>query len=456
MSLKTAEQVLNEMLGTQGLTLDQALAIVLEAAKDSNTITVREGQSVQAANTASDYVIVCPGTYTEANGTITLRANTRVVPEIPNTVIFDCDVVIEAGAVLGYGIQVTGTVSGAGIALTDPATSPLWFGDGSDGSFTMIYNGVNLSEQRSYLDFLIISNLTCYTNGIPLICSGKLLIDGTLSDYSGKNGNNGEAGVGSGAIGGLGGASLAKTSSLSCLWYHWKNGNTTAFGAGGSGGKSGAAATVGSSPQNYFGYTVFPIGGSTGGGGLGGGNGAAGGMAYCGTQFYPLTHLLKGAIGLWSADGGWRYIYGGVNGCGGGGGGRVFDGDSIYYNGGGGGGGGLGGGIITIYANELEIGASGMIDASGGNGGNGGDGVSTYGGGGGGGSAGGGGVVVILCNKLTCADDISNHINVAGGIGGSGGSLTNPTESRRGASGANGYDGRWMVVELSTGRIWHG
>jgi hypothetical protein len=360
-----------------------------------------------------------------------------------------------------------------------------WFGDGSDGSYSLgegqgaVSGLLQLDEGYNYRllrdgffeNLTIQSDATLHTDGYRIFCTGTLNVLGTI-DYSGNDGmNGGDASDGLGGSGGSGGVAVT-------------GGYFPSMGKGGDGGAGKSCPNVSAS---YNGEQ-----GTVGGNGSAGAYAIGDGVAQYGTSGQggyvegyppapagvnsgsPTATLLANSAGttrkLFTAylgrviDGNGlsvrQYCSRQGNAGGGGGGTGTFHASSsplsppaFAGSGGGGGGAGSDGGTIGIYARIIS--GNGVIKSEGGIGGNGGNGSDgkrdeTYftgaggGGGGMGGNGGNGGLIYIVSNSYQFTGDTS----VSGGEGGLGGDGGNPVSygitayaGSKGADGTNGYSG---------------
>jgi hypothetical protein len=192
-------------------------------------------------------------------------------------------------------------------------------------------------------------------------------------------------------------------------------------GAGGAPGSGGYAGGSGApTPAGSYYHGAQGLGGGGGGGGQLSSNMATGGAGG--------GHQIAGGPGLRSD--GLILVTGGspytslppLQGGSGGGGGSVEPDSSIADNDSGAGGGGGGGAVSIIATGDITVGASGGIDASGGEGG---WSSCTSGGGSGGGGAGGaiellGGTMPVTTGTLDVSGGLGNATNGPGGDGGDG------------------------------------
>lgn len=340
----------------------------------------------------------------------------------------------------------TGTLIRGNIGINDNSTSAtlsaLFYGDGSDGEYTLdgtqaAVGGLFSKSSNTYtlLRDANFSNLTI-SAGVTLKPAGYLLRAVGVLTNAGTIENNGVAGSdGNGTTnntpgtGGAGGAA--------------GTGNTLAAGtAGVTGGTGGTSGNVGSAGTN--GTSQNPslgVNGAAGGKGTdaGANSGGAGGSAGTATAenmnftLTPISNLTANAVNsnviffaFSGATSGLTLSPSAGSGAGGGAGGT----GGVAGSGGGGSGGS--GGIIYIGASTIVN--TGTIRANGGNGGNGGSGTL----GGGGGAGGSGGIIILAYKTLT-----AGTIQVAGGTGGTAGS-----GGVDAANGSNGTTGVYYKVVL--------
>lgn len=279
------------------------------------------------------------------------------------------------------GSAVAGTVS-ISIGATDSGSGGGggdgfgYFGDGSDGSQTLVGN-VSL-QNDSYFENLDLAGFTLTTQGVRVFVNGTLTISaGSIIRANGNAGTPGADGAG------ISGGGVGPVRTL----------GNVGSGGGGDGSAGGAVPAYGAE-----------VGADGGAGGAGdAGAGGAGGVA---TPIDPLTsetpRSLPCAVQMYAMDrvAGIQHLNGGA---GGGGGNREVGVAS-------GGGGGAGGGILMIAARTIVLAATGTVQANGGNGG-----IGAPGGNAGGGGGGGGGIVSLVYETL---QDAGGTIEANGGIGG--------------------------------------
>jgi hypothetical protein len=319
----------------------------------------------------------------------------------------------------------TGTVIRGNVGWADNEnfsyTQFFFGGDGSDGvgvadgstalaGATLSGGNYTLTREVYYTNLTISNGVTVYPAGMRIFCTGTLAVNGKIS----RNGNSGtynsnqDEGINDGNHGqaGVGGAALADG--------YLKGSLAGPNGATGTSKVPGTAGTNGSNTSNSIGTN-----GVAGGKGGNSSSYSGGAASTGGTATQSITKL--------SAN--WNYQsmldvsttgstikYDNSASAGSGGSGSEISGARLSA---GGGGAGSAGGIIAIYAKEIIIGATGVIEANGGNGGAGGNAVvGGNGGGGGGGGGGNGGQIILAYTSLTN----NGSITVTGGTGGSAGS----------------------------------
>ena len=364
----------------------------------------------------------------------------------------------------GDGISVSQTGNDVTISALQDNTL---FGDGSDSDNTIVAD-TDLSRDWHYTNLVINATKNLNTKSYRLFVNGTLTVNGTIRNNGGVGGNGGNGGNGSLATGGTAGtAGSAGTAVASGSLPGGIAGTAGIAGVAGNGsstqnldgniGNSGASASAITKPI----VTTSPNAGKNGGAGGGvtynsGTNAQSGGSAggassvgaASGTAFnkpttvfgaYHLADMLPSAapLNMCLAQAG--------NGSGG-------SGACCVQSGGGGSGGsggsGSSGGPVVIFARNIVIGASGVIESVGGNGGTGGNGGNGWcgapnntsaggGGGGAGGQGGSGGVIVLVYETLTNG----GTIRVNGGTGGTGGSGGSGAACASGYTGANGNGG---------------
>lgn len=313
--------------------------------------------------------------------------------------------------------------SAAGVPSWDTFTNfskALYFGDGSDGSFSASSGITTLSKDTYYTNLTLSGTANIITNGYRIFVLGTLDITSAGANairYNGTNGINANV-----TLGGAGGA---------INFGRNVGGGNVAGGGGGNANIAGGAGGVSSAVQ---------LGGNSRTGGAGGTTGGTGGLAG-GTVVQ--TTILTFSTRRWCED----IIIGivlAIGGQGGGGGG----GGVTAAEAGGGGGGGSGAGIVWISANIINRGsgtAASAISAKGGNGGNGGTTITATRGGGGGGSGGGGGFIYLAYGTLI-GTTVTDALDVSGGSGGNGGNGS--TTGFGGAGGGSGGAGQIYILNL--------
>lgn len=312
-----------------------------------------------------------------------------------------------SGDAIFKSVQIGG--SNRQYSITDDGI--LNFGDGSDGA-AIIVGDTTLTADKYYTTLKVNAGVNLYPNGYRIFVNDTLTVNGTI-DRNGSSGGNG--GTPQPYSAGTGG-------SLS-------DGYLKGSIAGGDGGLGGRDGSSNGDPGSNGSNTINSIGSSsTGNGGDGGdsiegpigGNGGNGGTATTANVKLIANWHLATLLDVSSTGATVKYDNSASAG-GGGGGGR---GIGASESGGGGGGGGSSGGIIAIYAKNIIINSTGIIQANGGNGGNGGNG-NTDGAGGGGGGGGNGGQIILVYNNLINTGAITVSAGT-GGVAGTGGSgMTN-------------------------------
>lgn len=343
-------------------------------------------------------------------------------------------------------------------------STPVFFGDGSDGDVTISTNTV-LTSVKYYNNLTVDSGVSLtgnYTQPMEIYVKGRLTCNGHINvdgrgnaggaggHYigSGGTGTAGTAGVNGAGSGGAGGASVQAT------------------GASGNGGNGGPGVPAYGGGAGQAGQPGHPNASSPHAGGAGGGAGSSPTdmknlLTYITTS--PKTNLFGAGGG-----GGGGSQKGGNGGNGspipavsGGGQPGMPGGDAT------GGDGGAGGGFLIIYAKEIVVGSTGIISSDGSDGGDANtslDGQSNpykgpqqypyYGGGSGGGGGGnggaggggggGGGTLLFVYNSLAnngtirCAGGSGGLGNAPGGTGGAGQPTSYPQFSSPGSPGGNG------------------
>lgn len=316
------------------------------------------------------------------------------------------------------------------LGLVPPGAATGIYGAGSDGA--LVFDGVNpvlditpsggvytLTRSIYPSQVTIQAGVTVVCNSREIICSGNVLIEGSLT----ANGGNGADGTQIGGAG-LGGSAISAGDV----------GGSQAGSAGGA-GNTGAGSAAGA----VTGHQNCLIGAVTGGAGGAGGNGSSGSGGASGSGGVATYRPYRRYTGHIIA--GDTLLTGGPGGRGGGGGG----GDGTN-KGGGGGGGGAGGGIIHLAARKVTVNATGLLSATGGNGGDGGSPTTGNAGGGGGGGGGSGGAIILVAEVLEIAP---GTLTVAGGAGGIGGTASGT--GTNGVAGTNGPAGKIIQFASRTG-----
>jgi hypothetical protein len=285
----------------------------------------------------------------------------------------------------------------------------LYFGDGSDGNFT-VSTTTTLTSDKFYNNLTV--NGTLNTDGYRVFVMGTLSGTGTIANNNTSAG--GDGGVDGTGVGGTAGP--AKGSGPL---------KGVAGVVGGSGGDTSPQAAAGTNGlPGTKGTTTGAYGGAGGFGYLGDAGGATStGGVNTNKSVYNLESIHH--FSWYSATGTPTLFLPTGSGSGGGGEGR----NSVEYGAGGGGSGGSGG-VILLVAKTWA--GTFTISATGANGGVGGTKASNYYGGGGGGGGGTGGTVFVLYKTKTW----SGSYNLAGGTGGAGGTAVND-----GGPGGRGQDG---------------
>ena len=302
------------------------------------------------------------------------------------------------------------------------------FGNGYNGALTISSGTTTLTADTYYTNLTISGTGSLNTAGYKVFVSGTLDISNAPLNAITSNGGGGGVGGATGTAGTAG----------------TKGGGPGTLAAGGV-GTAGAAGVVGVGAQAAVTGQVNPgnggssLAGGAGGSGVSGAGGALrnGGLAI-NSIINRITVFLQAGVTL---------IGGGAGGAGGGSG----AGDGTNKGGGGGGGGGAGG-VIAIFANVINRGAStnaNAIQTLGANGGNGGSPLTGNCGGGGAGSAGCGGWIYIVYNSLTGSSATIG--SSTGGTGGNGGTGVGSGTNGGGAYG--GSSGNITLLNYSTGII---
>ena len=320
-----------------------------------------------------------------------------------------------AGAAVFTNVEIGG--SGVQYIVSDVGMSS--FGDGSDSNHTTTGNET-LTTDKYYDNLTVAAGHVLSPDGYRIFVKQTLTINGTISRNGVVGENGGDAAGMNKGNGGAGGTALA----AGYLMGAYAGAN------GGYGAQVNSATTVAASVGGNGTAATASLGDT---GAVGGGGGPAGGQYAAGGSGGVATASLVKLIANWhlsvlldvQASGATVKFNNGGSAAGGGGGGRgTYRGSGDYQLGGGGGGGGGGsnGGIIAIYAKDIIIGATGVIEANGGKGGNGGaggngSGGDTGGGGGGGGAGGHGGQIILVYNSITNGGSIT----VTAGAKGTGG-----------------------------------
>ena len=290
----------------------------------------------------------------------------------------------------GPAAQVTALSLGDGSDGVFDVSTYLNFNSGLYGNDQVIHINTDLHPALNFQSFNLATGWTIRPSGSqPLVIRSlsTLTVAGTI-DCSGGNGqglNSTNTTVSPGGVGVCGG------------------------GSGGNGASVATIATAGvQSGSNTLGPGLPGTAASDGGGG---------GGAYSQAPTSP-TNGAAGTKGTNQQDDAFTVTGGGA----GGGGGAVYNnlGDIPHLSSGGGGGAG-GGSIYLIAATDINIPASGVVNANGGTGG----GLAATGKGGAGGAGGGGSILIMANGILTLDGTVSALPGVAGvsdgGNGGTGG-----------------------------------
>jgi len=369
-----------------------------------------------------------------ANGYITVRVNNVDVltATAANKLVF-ADGTQGTSGYVWTSIDAAGTGSWMPAPAAASTLSPIFFGDGSDGS--AVLDGINtfpwaslsgstytIIRQQNLINLTINSGITVIPNGYILIGTGTLSNAGTI-DQSGKAGANGNAV--SGASGGLpAGVNVNGISATDLLDAGTgQNGEPQGTGTGGNG----------DSQQDTTFYP--PYGGTSGTGGNGGtgtaGSGGTGGTPILSSNQYYFKRVTSHFIGQGTSQVSAGSVY--TIGCGNGGASGAGGAGDGVNNGGGGGAGGGGGGVFAAFFNSIIN--SGTITVNGGAGGNGESPGAGNCGGGGGGAGGDAGMIYLLANAFSGGGTYS----AVGGAGGAKGNLSGTgTDGTAGTSGAAG------------------
>jgi hypothetical protein len=304
----------------------------------------------------------------------------------------------------------------------DSLSAILLFGTGSDGDITISSGTTTLTRDMHYRNLTINGTGSINNGGFRIYVSGTLDLTAAPAGAITNNSPNGNAA--SGSVGGV-----TPTAYLGLSLPRLLQSAAT----GGTGNLTTGSNGVLTPPNVPFAATLG-LAGVGGAGGTGTSAGASGVAAQpinvanvvFNSPIPVFVQLYGGATALTS------FVVPSLVGGGGGQGG----GDGTV-SGGGGGSPSYGGGMVAIWARNINRGAGtavGAIQAKSGNGGNGGTPAVGNAGGGGGGGAGTGGTVFICCQALLGAS-AANAIDVSGGTGGTGG---NGFGTARGGQGGRG------------------
>lgn len=306
-------------------------------------------------------------------------------------------------------------------------TAALMFGTGADGAATISSGTITLTRDMHYTNLTLSGTGAINPAGWRLFVSGTLDLSAAAAGAIAVNGvpaNNASGASGGAASGGLSQRTVGQSPQTG--------------GAGGAGSTGiGSAGTTGAS-------TTYGNGGNGGAAGAGGSATSAGGAAGAGGTETVQIPLNTPTMNFWLPANNASLASGLIGGGGGGGGG---DGTNA---GGGGGSGGSYGGIIALYARNIQRGANAtasLLQAKGSNGGAGANGVAGNAAGGGGGGGGGGGLIYIVTEALL-GTAIANALDVSGGTGGAGG--TGAGTGHGGNGGTGGAGGSIQIVNLVT------
>lgn len=308
------------------------------------------------------------------------------------------------------------------------------FGDGYDGDVTIPAGTTTLTRDMYYDDLTIETGGVLNPSGFRIFVKGTVNCEGTGKIASNGNpGGTGQAGntTSTNTTGGVGGS------------VPYSSGTLPIVGAG-LAGASGTASPGNSANGTDIDYALIDESGAKGGAGGVGGSGGPGGNSVGGTpggntgisasaprsivSAYAMNQIINGVLIPSELSG---------QSTGGGAGGRYTG--SSASRGGAGGGSGSTGGIVWLFARNINVLNVEAIGGDGGVGGAGNGDASTGSGSGGGGAGGNGGLIVILYGTVvTLNTDISGGLGGAGGVGG----------ANSGMPGENGKDGE--VVDLSS------
>lgn len=342
---------------------------------------------------------------------------------------------------LAYDWTGTSTFSGTVLGLSNGI-----FGDGNDGASTTAGN-YTLTRDMYFDSLTINSGVILKTAGFKLFVKGTLTVNGTIQ-FNGNNGANGSNSADNSSAGGAGGA--GGTATAISTYSVFTNLAGVAGGAGKNTGQAGSPVVTNATA--YDGYvTQNGVAGAVGGL-SNGGSGAQCSQVAGSAANTTMVKYLGSAYDIVAQINTLKTVAdnaGATGGCA-----ANHDTRSVLGSGGGGGGGaGASGGNIVIFAEKIIIGATGSIEAKGGNGGNGGNSgnatgnytglqICSTGGGGAGGAGGNGGYITLVYSYL----ENSGSIVTTGGAGGTFGtagvsSCTGGVPNVNGTSGNTGNNG---------------
>lgn len=292
-------------------------------------------------------------------------------------------------------------ISTTGGTVGQSATNGLgWYGDGSDGTVTISSGTTSLARDMYYDNLTVSGTGILDPNGFRVHVKNTLTISATVRRIP-NNGSSASAGAGLSNSSKTIGGSPAGGSGANAVSANGSNGGNSSNSGGGAGGAGGDSDPAPPVRTGGTGGTVSLVAGTNG--------------------FRALPQAGSG-----QAVTGQSTVSTFQGGAGGGGGANDTAAGGNF-----GGGGGGGGGVVIIAARVIDLQATGVIEAKGGNGANG---AGATGGGGGGG---GGGLIIVISDSLTEASGSS--ISAAGGIRGTGA-----------GTGLNGVDGSaGSVVRLT-------
>jgi hypothetical protein len=307
------------------------------------------------------------------------------------------------------------------------STASVLFGTGIDGAVAMSSGTTTLTRDMHYTNLTISGTAVLNPAGWRVFVNGTLDVSGAAAGAITTNGTtaNNASGVTAGAA--PGGLSQRTVGQSPLTGGAGGNGSATT----GSAGAAGASNTYGN-------------GGNGGVAGAGGASTSSGGAAGSGGSETVQIPLNTPTFTFYIPANNASMASGLIGGGGGGGGG---DGTNL---GGGGGSGGSYGGMIVLYARNIQRGTnvtSSIVQSKGSNGGNGGPATAGNAAGGGGGGGGGGGLIYIITEALL-GSSIANALDVSGGAGGTGGNGLGT--GKGGAGGTGGAAGSVQILNLLT------